>query len=78
MFRWSRVRILAPYTGWTFSHIFVLKISLKRPQINDKRGRGWTIFFKKTPKIASGKMTNLFFCRVCERTLKVRRIAMSI
>ena len=31
---------------WTFSQIFVVKIvmmCLKRPKINDKRGRGWPI-----------------------------------
>ena len=40
-FRRSWVRILAPYTGWTFfPHIFVVKIVMmfvwKRPKINEK------------------------------------------
>ena len=32
------------------SHIFVVKIVMmfgERPKINDKRGRGWSIFLKK-------------------------------
>ena len=41
----SRHRILDGH----FSHIFVVKICnvcLKRPKINEKRGRGWPIFKK--------------------------------
>ena len=46
MFERSWVRIPAQYTGWTFLHWFVVKIVLfvwKRPKINEKRGRGWSI-----------------------------------
>ena len=38
MFKKLWVRIQAPYSGWTFSHRFVVKIvvCLKRPKINEK------------------------------------------
>ena len=42
----SWVRIPAPYTGWTFGHLFVVKIvCLKRPKINEKEA-GVGPFFK--------------------------------
>ena len=51
MFQRLGVRISAPYTGWTFFHIYLLKkcndVCLIRPKINDKRGWGWPIFKKK-------------------------------
>ena len=49
MFQRSWVPIPAPYTGWSFSHIFVVKIVMmffKRQKINNKIGRGWPIFKK--------------------------------
>ena len=47
--RRSWVRILAPYTGWTFSHIFkiVMMFVWKRLKINWGWGWGWPIFLKK-------------------------------
>ena len=48
MFQWLWVRILAPYTRWTFFHIFCCKncnVCFKR-QNKWKRGRGLTIFLK--------------------------------
>ena len=51
MFQRSRVWILVLYTGWTFFTFICLKncndVCLKRLKINNKRGRGWPIFFKK-------------------------------
>ena len=53
-FQRSWVRIPAPYTGWTFFTFICCKncndVCLKRPKINEKRGRSWPIFFyKKKP-----------------------------
>ena len=33
-------------------------VRLKRPKINDKRGRGWPIFSKKTPRICFTKVNS--------------------
>ena len=42
------VQILSLYTGWTYFTNICCKncndVCLKRPKINDKRGRGWPIF----------------------------------
>ena len=47
MFWRSWVQIPALYTGWTFILCkFCNDVCLKRPKINDKRGRGWSIFKK--------------------------------
>ena len=47
MFQRSWVRISALYTGWTFFTYICCKnwndVCLKRPKINNKRGRGWPI-----------------------------------
>ena len=51
MFQRLWVRIMAPYTGWTFFALKCKKInyvSLKRPNINDIRGRDWLIYLIKT------------------------------
>ena len=40
--------IPAPYTRWTFLTYICSKnssVCLKKPKINDKRGRGWPKFF---------------------------------
>ena len=54
MFQRMWVRIPAPCTGWTFfTYISCEKcngVCLKRPIVNDKRGRYWPIF-KKQAKI---------------------------
>ena len=50
MFQRLWVQIPALYTGWTFFTCICCKncndVCLKRPKINDKRGRGWPIFRK--------------------------------
>ena len=47
MFQRSWVRIPVPYTGWTFSHLFVVKfVCLKRPKINEKEAENGP--FKKS------------------------------
>ena len=51
MFERSWVRILAPYTGWTFFTLICCKncvVCLKRPKINEKEARVGPIFFKTT------------------------------
>ena len=56
MIRRSWVQILAPYTGWTLICCKIYKdVCLKRPKINDKRGRGWPIFllWPQTPPCQS-------------------------
>ena len=49
-FQRSWGRILALYTGWTFFTYICCKnyyyVCLKRPKINNKRGRGWPILKK--------------------------------
>ena len=50
MFRRSWVWIPALYTGWTFSHLFVVKVVMMfvwKDKKKRKRGRGWPIFLKK-------------------------------
>ena len=58
MFQRSWVRIPTPYTGWTFvTHICCKNcndVFLKRPKINDKRGRGWPIFLKRSSHLGIG------------------------
>ena len=49
MFQRSWVLVPALYTGWTFFTYYCCKncnVWLKRPKINQKRGRGWPIFLK--------------------------------
>ena len=42
MFQRLWVRIPTPYTGWTLICCKICnEVCLKRPKINDKRGRGW-------------------------------------
>ena len=63
MFQRSWVQIPGPYAGWTFFTYICCKncndVCLKRPKINDKRGRGRPIFLKKSLK----PYQRLFLCR---------------
>ena len=47
MFKKLWVRIQAPYSGWIFSHRFVVKIvvCLKRPKINEKEAGDCQLWF---------------------------------
>ena len=60
MFKKLWVRIQAPYSGWTFSHRFVVKIvvCLKRPKINEKEAGDGP--FKKTISTQSECFKNNF------------------
>ena len=53
------------YTGWTFFTYICRKnytnVCLKRPKINNKRGRGWPIFVKK--RLASISKTVYYFSK---------------
>ena len=55
MFRRSWVQIPATYTGWTFSHMFVVKIVMfQKTKIKEKEaGDG---LFKKTFEMKTGRM----------------------
>ena len=50
MFQRLGVQIPAPYTGWTFSHLFVVKIEkcVWKDENKWKRGRGWPVLKKET------------------------------
>ena len=52
MIQRSWIRIPAPNTGRIFFTYICCKncndVCLKRPKINDKRGRGWPFFYKNT------------------------------
>ena len=60
MFKKLWVRIQAPYSGWIFSHRFVVKIvvCLKRPKINEKEA-GDGPFLQKNVAIDSESNTHL-------------------
>ena len=47
MFKRSWIRILEPYTGWTFFTLICCIVCLKRPKINEKEAGICPFLYKK-------------------------------